>query len=395
MSVAYSIVMEGSPESPVVPSGDASRRTRRVLFWVLVAGIFTLVAVVDSSQLYVGRRFQERSLSWYRALFFTLPEWWLWALLTPLVFWLARRFPLQGKRAPLHVLGHVAASGVVAFGHMTTSLAISWFAQGGSPAFSSFGKFLLSVFLQWFHIEVLVYWTILGFAHAIAYYRQTRERDVRAAQLQTRLVQAQLQALKMQLHPHFLFNTLNAVSVLVRKGDNPAAIRMITGLSDLLRLALEKARAQEVTLKEEMEFVDRYLAIEKIRFRDRLKVAIEVAPDTLDAVVPNLILQPLVENAIRHGIAPKPDAGRVEVRAEARNGTLRLRVRDDGVGLHEDGPARPGGGVGLGTTRERLRQLYGERFRLDLRPLPGGGTEAVLDLPLRRDRSAREEVAHD
>jgi LytS/YehU family sensor histidine kinase len=222
-----------------------------------------------------------------------------------------------------------------------------------------------------------------------------KRREVREAQLETRLAHARLEALKMQLHPHFLFNTLNAVSVLVRKGENRAAVRMIAGLSDLLRLALDRSGAQEVTLEEEMHFLDRYLTIEKIRFGDRLRVSVDVPRDALDARVPNLVLQPLVENAIRHGIAPVPGAGRLDIRADVHGKTLRLRVLDDGAGVDGAPPASAGGGVGLRNTRERLRQLYGDRFRLELLPGRGRGTEAVLEIPLRFEENVQQEVAHE
>lgn len=357
--------------------------------------VFTLVAIVDSSQLYLGQRLQERPVAFWRAAAAALPEWWLWALVTPAIVWAARRFPLQRPISPRNVVVHLAGSVVVALAHAFLSLAFAWSIDPSARPDSGFAAYYQSVLYRWFHVEVLLYWAILGFALAVDYYRQAKRREVREAQLEARLAQARLDALKMQLHPHFLFNTLNAISVLVRKGENSAAVRMIAGLSDLLRLALDRSGAQEVTLEEEMHLLETYLAIEKVRFGDRLRVNVEVPRDVLDARVPNLVLQPLVENAIKHGIAPNPEAGRLDVRAEVLGDRLRLQVVDDGAGMNGAPSPSPGSGVGLRNTRERLRRLYGDRFRLELVPGKHGGTEAVLEIPLRIESQGRQEVAHE
>jgi two-component system LytT family sensor kinase len=191
-----------------------------------------------------------------------------------------------------------------------------------------------------------------------------------------------LQALKMQLHPHFLFNTLHAISALM-DDDVKGARRMIARLSELLRLTLESVGQQEVSLRQELDALERYLEIEQIRFQDRLTVRLAVAPETLGASVPNLVLQPIVENAIRHGIAPRSSAGRIEIRAERQDGMIELQVIDDGPGLS------PGGeefkeGIGLTNTRARLRQLYGDGHRIEIKDADGGGLAVKLSIPFRQ-----------
>src|SRR6185503_16059927 len=195
-------------------------------------------------------------------------------------------------------------------------------------------------------------------------------------------VQAQLTALRSQLQPHFLFNTLNSIAVLMRKNSNEEAVDMLTGLADLLRHSLKNSEAQEVSLKEELEFLECYLGIEKLRFKDRLRVNMKIEPDTLEALVPNLILQPIVENAIRHGIEQRSASGLLEISAQRQNGTLSLEVRDDGPGLSpEDKPGE--GQIGLANTRTRLRQLYGEAQSFELRNEVGGGAVATMAIPFR------------
>jgi len=201
---------------------------------------------------------------------------------------------------------------------------------------------------------------------------------VRALELEKRLAQAKLQALQMQLNPHFLFNTLHSISSLMHK-DVEAADTMITRLGDLLRAALAGAETQEVPLREELTLLELYLAVEQVRFGSRLSVKIDVAPDALEAQVPNLILQPLVENAIRHGIEPRARPGRIELRARRENGALTVVVSDDGAGLI--GNAQIKEGIGLSNTRARLRELYGANHRFELLRSEQGGVRVEINLP--------------
>jgi len=225
------------------------------------------------------------------------------------------------------------------------------------------------------HINLLIYWAILGVASAFDFYRRWQTEQLNAAQLKEQLVQAQLQALQMQLHPHFLFNTLHTIGTLVET-EPKLARQMIARLGDFLRLTLQEQGAELVSLARELEFARTYLAIEELRFQDRLKVIYEIAPETMGGQVPYLILQPLVENAIRHGVAPRADSGRLELRAERNNGRLRIEVRDDGGRFVQKAE-----GVGLKNTRSRLAQIYGPQAVLTLSVNESGNTVAAIEIP--------------
>jgi LytS/YehU family sensor histidine kinase len=219
---------------------------------------------------------------------------------------------------------------------------------------------------------------MFGVSHALDYYGKYRERELRAAQLESGLTRAHLQLLKSQLHPHFLFNTLNAISSLIHT-DVESADRVIARLGDLLRLALDDFGAQEAPLARELEVVRSYLEIEQARLGPRLKVRVHADPDVGEALTPTFLLQPLVENAIRHGVAPRAGPGRVDVRAWREHDRLCLEVRDDGPGISPE----PGRGVGLSNTRARLQHLYGVEQRLDVRNDPCGGCVATVTMPFR------------
>ncbi|HST19615.1 MAG TPA: histidine kinase, partial [Blastocatellia bacterium] len=232
--------------------------------------------------------------------------------------------------------------------------------------------------------DFLTYSVIVGIYYAFNYYQKYREREVRALQLEGRLAQAELQNLKMQLHPHFLFNTLHAISVLMQE-DVQAANRMLVRLGDLLRMTLDNVGTHEVSLKQELEFLQGYLEIEQTRFQDRLTICMDVDPLVLDARVPNLILQPLVENAIRHGIAPRASSGKLEIRAAREDGSIRLEVQDNGLGLPEADEANVLKGVGLSNTRARLEQLYGPKHQFKMSNAEGGGLLVSILIPFRID----------
>jgi LytS/YehU family sensor histidine kinase len=223
-----------------------------------------------------------------------------------------------------------------------------------------------------------VYFALVGIEHALWYMAQAREREAQAARLAAQLAEARLGALRMQLNPHFLFNSLNAITVLVRDQNSAAASRMLELLSDVLRLVLRAGGSHEASLSTELEFLERYLAIEQVRFSDRLRPCIDVDPAIRSATVPQFILQPLVENALRHGISRRADAGLLEVRGHRDGDTLVLTVRDDGPGV---GRSLPGAGVGLPNTRARLAALYGNRASLEIANVDGGGVVATIRLP--------------
>jgi LytS/YehU family sensor histidine kinase len=248
---------------------------------------------------------------------------------------------------------------------------------GGAVLGVTYAGIFKAVLAKTWHQNVLIYWVILSVAHAIGLYRKFQERVTRTAELEKRLIEARLQALQMQLNPHFLFNTLHAISALMHQ-DVDAADRMITRLSQLLRHALESTDQQEVPLREELDFLKRYLEIEETRFGDRLTIELNIAPDTADLLVPNLVLQPLVENAIQHGIEPHARPGRVSISARRDGDTLELEVRDTGNGTTSPDWRE---GVGLTNTRNRLRQLHGDRQSFELGNAPAGGFAARIRLP--------------
>jgi LytS/YehU family sensor histidine kinase len=227
---------------------------------------------------------------------------------------------------------------------------------------------------------LMTYTTVVGFTYALGYHREMQARAVREAQLQTRLMEARLKTLEAELHPHFLFNTLHAISTLIHTSPD-AADRMISRLSDLLRLTFDRSGAARVTLHEELEFLQKYLEIEQTRFQDRLSVQFHVDPATLDAEVPRLILQPLVENAIKHGVSPRSGPGLVEISSRIDAGRLWLEVRDNGVGLSGSARTQFRSGVGLSNTRDRLEVLYGEAQTLEFSESDGGLTVRIA-LPL-------------
>jgi two-component system, LytTR family, sensor kinase len=294
----------------------------------------------------------------------------LWAALTPAMLHFAERLPLFRRRPWRNLLLHIGLAVLI-------SLFDAAFMCLAEPLFGARPRAFLDRYLGHFDLNFFCYFAIVGIGQGFAYYRELRARELRTAQLEAQLLKAQLHALRAQIQPHFLFNTLHAISEIVH--ESPAAAdRMITRLGDLLRLTLEGDGAAEVPLARELEVLGAYLEIERVRFRDRLSVRLDVDPRLLGAQVPHFVLQPLVENAIRHGLGGRRGPGAISVSAARVDRHLRLEVRDDG-----DGP-RPGAreGVGLGNTRARLRQLYGEDGRLDLQGGAAGGAVATVLIPL-------------
>jgi two-component system, LytTR family, sensor kinase len=364
--------------------GEATER-RRLMTFGLILACWTLYGLFFGAQAIAQQAYWGEPITWQKDLLSWLVCGYVWAILTPPVFYLSERFRLDRRNWTRAILIHLPASILFAILLLLIYVAVSRFI--GLPAKPK--PFLLefkNLFIVEFHLGLLTYWAILGIKHATDYYRKYRERELLASQLETRLAQAQLQVLKMQLHPHFLFNTLHAISSLMHR-DVEEADRMIARLSDLLRLTLENIGVQEVSLKQELEMLESYLLIEQTRFRDRLTIEMQIDPETLDARVPNLILQPLVENAIKHGISTRSRAGLVEIRASRENGTLQLRVRDDGRGLPVGQDANLREGVGLTNTRARLRQLYGAAHRVELTNAPEGGLVVYLSIPFRESEA--------
>jgi two-component system, LytTR family, sensor kinase len=356
------------------------------LKWAIIFGFWTLFSVLYANQIYFEMLHQPgMNHSWFRIVFWQLLVWYAWGCLSPLVLMLGRRYPLEAPRLWRAVLLHIVAALVFAAFHGAVETSLKMLIEP-FDVWSDHRPFLLqyeSSLRNFFVIDVLVYWSILGFGYAFDYRLRYRERASMAAQLKAQLAQAQLESLKMQLHPHFLFNTLHTIAGLVRSNESRPAVDMIAGLSDLLRHALENVDEQEVTLRDEVKFVELYLGIQKVRFSDRLKVRIDAAEETLDALVPNLILQPLVENAIRHGISMKDSAGSIVIETYRDDEMLHIRVCDDGPGLQAGWRVEDSGGIGLSNTRARLSHLYGANHRFELRNGESGGMTVTIALPLR------------
>lgn len=347
---------------------------RRARPWLLIFAAWTVFGIFTANQSYLFYAVTfSREIPWRDLYAVSLASVWMWALFTPLLVWLARRFRVERNRKR-NIAAHIAA----AFGIAIIDVALDLLVQ---PLISSVDRGdYLSRFLYQIDLNLISYSVVVGFTHASDYYNLYRERRLRAAELANQLTLAQLQMLRMQLQPHFLFNTLHAIAELVHE-DPDTADRMIGRLGDLLRLSLETTGEQEVPLRRELELLGAYLEIEQTRFRDRLTIDMRIAPATLDARVPNLLLQPLVENAIRHGTGSRASAGRVEISTNIKEERLWIEIRDDGVGIDPTIPAREG--VGLRNTRERMQQLYGDEQTFALENARGGGAVARLSLPYR------------
>ncbi|HEY6119075.1 MAG TPA: histidine kinase [Pyrinomonadaceae bacterium] len=356
------------------------------LKWVIIFGFWTLFSAGYANQIYFEMLHSPgMHHSWFRIAIWQLLVWYVWGCLSPFVLLLGRRFPLEGSAWFKSLVVHLTAAFVFAAIHagFETSLKMLIRPFDVWSDIRPFQLQYLSGLKNFFLFDVLVYWAILGFGHAVDYQKKYRERESLAAQLKAQLAQAQLESLKMQLHPHFLFNTLHSIAGMVRNNETKPAVDMIVGLSDLLRHALENADEQEVRLRDELKFIELYLGIQQQRFSDTLKVHMEISPDTLNAMVPNLILQPLVENAIRHGVTAHDEAGEIVIETFSDREMLHIRVSDDGPGLQAGWRLEENAGIGLTNTRERLKHLYGAAGRFELRNGDHHGLTVSITIPLR------------
>jgi two-component system LytT family sensor kinase len=356
--------------------------------WLIIFGFWTFFSFLYANQIYFEMLHNPNMHhSWWRITFWQLSIWYVWGFLSPLILSLGRKFPVEGPGKAKGLLVHVVTCASFSAFHVAAATSLRMVIEP-FDVWSDTSPFLIQYQAElrnFFLFDVLVYWAIFGVGYAFDYREKYRERESLASHLKAQLAQAQLESLKMQLHPHFLFNTLHTIAGLVRGNEKQAAVNMISGLSDLLRHALESADEQEVTLSEEMKFIELYLDIQKVRFSDKLTVRTEIAPETRNALVPNLLLQPLVENAIRHGIAHKQSAGQLVIKSYRENGNLQIAVCDDGPGLPPNWQLRETEGIGLANTCERLKHLYGAEHRFDLRNGDNGGITASITIPFRTD----------
>lgn len=365
-----------------------------VLAWTLVGLSFTLNYYFFAGH-YVAIFKQQPTL--LGMLIWELPYWLLWAALAPLIFKITQRYPLERASWLRNSIIHIAACLLLSFAHRAIYLVVGWLLHVAVyQKFSSITALYQSDILFNLPTGFMSYGTFMLISIVLDYYHRYQKEELRASQLKTELAQSQLQALKMQLHPHFLFNTLHSISALLEE-DVEAADEMLARLGDFLRLTLENSGAQQVSLQEELEFLRCYMEIERVRFHGRLTVTLQIEPETLEARVPNLILQPIVENAIRHGIGSRIGPGRIEIRSSRNNGSLRLVVKDNGQGLasRQDSSGRLRSGLGLTNTRSRLEQLYGSAHQFDLSDAIEGGLEVTLEIPFEKASShlPQEKVA--
>ncbi len=352
---------------------------RRLLRWLGFGSFWTLVGLAFAGQFYLSSSLLGRTITWTDAIAYSLGDWYVWALLSIPIAYLARRFPPENtspwRTAAIHLGAALVCSLVYVVLRSFVGQVHSWIL--GQPA--TFAEVFRPLFVKTFPFNLLIYGVIVSVSHALDYYRKYHERTVQALELEKLLTEARLQALLRQLKPHFLFNALNGIASLMYSDVN-AAERMLVRLSELLRQTMAQSDAQFTPLRDELAFLDKYLEIERIRFRDRLTVEMDVDPTTLDVRVPSLILQPLVENAIRHGLEPQARPGRIVLRVKREDTDLVLTVTDNGGGLPPGGLKNEG--IGLTNTRARLAELYGRRHRFELASPPEGGVSVRLTLPL-------------
>lgn len=371
------------PES--APAHDGPRFTTwALLVGGVLGGLETIKAVVVAPA-------SDPGFGWMRAAATNLPWWLLWSLLAPVTVALNQRITRANTGRGVFLLANAAASVLASLAHLVVSAAFVW--AGSAHRFQGYGTTLRGLLVGYFFTDLVTYWAIVAAYTTVASRRRLRAEQeekrrlaVRAAQLeaeqarlQAQMTEARLNALRMELNPHFLFNTLNGVSALASRGESEAAVKMLAQLATLLRRTLDEDMEPELCLAEEIDLLELYLDVERTRFGPRLSTRMHIPSDAAGALVPAFVLQPLVENAIRHGVAATRGEVRVEVTAQAVDGTLEISIRDTGPGP----PADAREGVGLRNTRSRLATLYGAAASVELARWPGGGAEARLRLPFR------------
>lgn len=368
--------MDGKPLGSAATSSPS-----RLIVGALILALALLLSLLEGGQLYVRASLEGWTIPIPQVIGRALSSWLLLAALVPGVLYLAARYPVQraGRaQLPLHLAGSVA----FALTHLGGTAFIIRLTHGEHP----FVQILSYLFVAYFALDLVIYWGIVGAALALGLYHEARTRELTAARLQSTLSEARLEKLQQQLNPHFLFNTLNGISTLALRGDQEAVTLALSILSDLLRQALSEG-TPEVSLARELAFTDGYLEIQRMRFPDRLVIHRDIDPAVLDALVPTMVLQPLVENAIIHGIAPHRGAGQISIQATRALNTLHLAVEDTGPGF-QAGQQTGGTGLGLRNTRTRLEQLYGREHLFECGCGAGGGARVTMSIPYRHSKPA-------
>ena len=351
---------------------------RRWLPWLALILVCNLFGLIDAFQGYVAANSSGGSIAWSRVYPMSIIGWNLWVLFVPLILRLVRRFPLERDSWRSTIFIFAVAGIVIALARAVIPVFIHFFVIYDTRYLRSYVSNKYFDLISDFLLALVVFGLVFTFGQALNYYKQYRENELKASRLAAQLAQSQLQALKMQIHPHFLFNTLNAISSLQLE-DAKASQKMTARLGDFLRLTLENVGTQQVTLKREIEFLNCYLDIQRVRFGNRLTTTFQIDPESLDALLPNLILQPIVENAFQHGISERIGPGSITVTAKRRGKDLVLQVQDNGRGLTETSAAREG--LGLANTRARIEQLYGAACNFELENAAEGGVVVTMEIP--------------
>ena len=360
---------------------DSRTAAQSLLRALAFAALWTLIGLAFAGQFYLSSSLLGRTITWTQAISYALADWYVWAVLSVPIVRFARRFPPEAGVSWRTGFIHLGAALVISFAYVVLRAAAGQVHGWITDEPVTFAEVFRPLFVKTFPFNLLIYGVIVSVSHAIDYYRKYHARTVQALELEKHLTEARLQSLLRQLEPHFLFNALNGIASLMHT-DVEAADRMLVRLSEVLRLTMNQSGAPLAPLREEIAFLEKYLEIERIRFRDRLTVKTEIDPAALDARVPSLILQPIVENAIRHGIEPHPRPGRIELRATIEHGEVVLSVLDNGDGLPAADRRRDG--IGLANTRARLAELYGRHHRLEIGNRPGGGLCVTIAVPFKR-----------
>ncbi|MBI5380570.1 MAG: histidine kinase [Opitutae bacterium] len=350
----------------------------------LIVCLWAFMGLVLSVEIYFNRRVTEPATVSF--LHIAAPQYQraaLWMLLAPAILWLRRRIPLHTGNWWGGVSLHAALSFLLMAAYYLGRILFHVLRECDSCSLMEFWTVAQKSFFGRNLVDMAFYWAVLAYGYVTELQQRYKQEEVKAAQLESQLAQTELKALKQQLHPHFLFNTMNTIAVLVREKKNDEAVQLLANLSALLRALLDHSRVQEVPLRTELDFLTRYVEIQQARFSDRLRFRVGIPPEVLDARIPNLLLQPLVENAILHGVATKAEPVTVEVTGRLVEGSLQLEVRDDGPGFATHGPNRVKEGIGLTNTRERLARLYGDRHRITVQSEPGRGAAITIVLPYR------------
>lgn len=356
--------------------------------WILSIGLWIFLGVLFAFKTYIYSHIIGMPIYLWRSLSYTMPNAIVWGIMTPIVLWFTSLYKIESnnwyKNLLIQIIVCLFLAPFLVIIAFEIDLLFKWIG-GVLPENPSFvmAAFNPRIFANSFD-NILTYSIIVGIYYVYDYYQRFRERELKAARLEAQLATARLDLLKAQLNPHFLFNTLNAISI-VKDHDLEAADLMITDLSEMLRFVMENIHKQEISLREEMEFLDCYISLQKRRFVDQMEVNVDVDPKAWNALVPSLLLQPIVENAIEHGVRNQKDKGKIDIRCLRNNGSLEFEVRNNGPELGKSNPSRGNRGIGLSNTKERLKSLYGSDFTFKLENSSEGGVVAKLTIPYRWD----------